>query len=99
MVQRNEVDAIIQHGTMCIVRRSAFDAIGGWGTDTIVEDTDLGLRLYQAGYQALYTNTRYGRGLLPDTYRAFKTQRFRWAYGAMQLIRKHGRTCWRARGR
>ncbi|MFO1127195.1 MAG: glycosyltransferase [Rhodospirillales bacterium] len=90
MVQRNEDDAIIQHGTMCIVRRSAFDAIGGWGTDTIVEDTDLGLRLYQAGYQALYTNTRYGRGLLPDTYRAFKTQRFRWAYGAMQLIRKHG---------
>lgn len=89
MVQRNEDDAIIQHGTMCLVRRSAFDAVGGWATDTIVEDTDLGLRLYEAGYQALYTNHRYGRGLLPDTYKAFKTQRFRWAYGAMQLIRKH----------
>lgn len=98
MVQRNEDDAIIQHGTMCIVRRSAFDAIGGWGTDTIVEDTDLGLRLYQAGYQALYTNTRYGHGLLPDTYRAFKTQRFRWAYGAMQLIRKHGAHMWAGSG-
>jgi Exo-beta-1,3-glucanase len=89
MVQRNEDDAIIQHGTMCLVRRSAFDAVGGWNTDTIVEDTDLGLRLYEAGYQAVYTNHRYGRGLLPDTYKAFKTQRFRWAYGAMQLIRKH----------
>ncbi len=89
MVQRNEDDAIIQHGTMCLVRRSAFDAVGGWSTDTIVEDTDLGLRLYEAGYQAVYTNHRHGRGLLPDTYKAFKTQRFRWAYGAMQLIRKH----------
>lgn len=89
MVQRNEDDAIIQHGTMCIVRRSALDHVGGWGTDTIVEDTDLGLRLYEAGYQAHYTNHRYGKGLLPDTYKAFKTQRFRWAYGAMQLIRKH----------
>lgn len=89
MVQRNEDDAIIQHGTMCLVRRSAFEAVGGWNTDTIVEDTDLGLRLYEAGYEAVYTNHRYGRGLLPDTYKAFKTQRFRWAYGAMQLIRKH----------
>lgn len=89
MVQRNEDDAIIQHGTMCLVRRSAFDAVGGWNTDTIVEDTDLGLRLYEAGFEAVYTNHRYGRGLLPDTYKAFKTQRFRWAYGAMQLIRKH----------
>ncbi len=89
MVQRNEDDAIIQHGTMCMVRRSALAEVGGWSVDTIVEDTELGLRLYEAGYQAVYTNTRYGRGLLPDTFQAFKTQRFRWAYGAMQIIRKH----------
>jgi cellulose synthase/poly-beta-1,6-N-acetylglucosamine synthase-like glycosyltransferase len=89
MVQRNEDDAIIQHGTMCMVRRSALHEVGGWSVDTIVEDTELGLRLYEAGYQALYTNVRYGRGLLPDTFQAFKTQRFRWAYGAMQIIRKH----------
>ena len=89
MVQRNEDDAIITHGTMCMVRRSALEQVGGWGTDTICEDTELGLRLYEAGYQALYTNYRYGRGMLPDTFKAFKTQRFRWAYGAMQIIRKH----------
>jgi exo-beta-1,3-glucanase (GH17 family)/cellulose synthase/poly-beta-1,6-N-acetylglucosamine synthase-like glycosyltransferase len=89
MVQRNEDDAIIQHGTMCLVRRSALDHVGGWGTDTIVEDSELGLRLYEYGYEARYTNCRYGRGLLPDTFRAFKTQRFRWAYGAMQIIGKH----------
>lgn len=89
MVQRNEDDAIIQHGTMCMVRRSALDRVGGWGTDTIVEDTELGLRLFEAGYRALYTVRRYGRGLLPDTFKAFKTQRFRWAFGATQIIRKH----------
>ena len=89
MVQRNEDDAIITHGTMCMVRRSALGQVGGWGTDTICEDTELGLRLFEGGYQALYTNYRYGRGLLPDTFKAFQTQRFRWAYGAMQIIRKH----------
>lgn len=91
MVQRNEDDAIIQHGTMCLVRREALERVGGWSTETICEDTELGLRLFEAGYQAHYTQYRYGRGLLPDTFQAFKTQRFRWAFGAMQIIRKHWR--------
>ncbi|MCC7016793.1 MAG: glycosyltransferase [Rhodospirillales bacterium] len=91
MIQRNEDDAIIQHGTMCLVRRSALAAVGGWSGDTIVEDTELGLRLYEAGFKALYTNRRYGWGVLPDTFQAFKTQRERWAYGAVQIIRKHWR--------
>lgn len=91
MVQRNEDNAIVAHGTMLMVRRSAFDEVGGWGTDTITEDTELGLRLLERGYEARYTNRRYGWGLLPDTYKAFKTQRHRWAYGAMQILRKHWR--------
>jgi len=92
MVQRNEDNAIITHGTMLLIRRSAFEAVGGWQIDTIVEDTELGLRLYQAGYSAHYTNLRYGWGLLPDTFKAYKSQRHRWAYGALQIIKKHGRT-------
>ncbi|MEX0695067.1 MAG: glycosyltransferase family 2 protein [Rhodospirillales bacterium] len=91
MVQRNENDAVIAHGTMLLLRRSAFDKVGGWATDTITEDTELGLRLFEAGYSALYTNHRYGFGILPDTLQAFMTQRHRWAYGAMQIIRKHWR--------
>jgi cellulose synthase/poly-beta-1,6-N-acetylglucosamine synthase-like glycosyltransferase/exo-beta-1,3-glucanase (GH17 family) len=91
MIQRNEDDAIVQHGTLCLVRRSALEQVGGWSSDTIVEDTELGLRLFESGYHALYTNRRYGWGLLPDSFTAFKTQRERWAYGAMQIIRKHWR--------
>ncbi len=89
MVQRNEENAIVAHGTMLMVRRSAFEQVGGWSTDTIVEDTELGLRLFEAGYSAHYTNTRYGWGVLPDTFKAFKTQRHRWAYGAVQIFKKH----------
>jgi cellulose synthase/poly-beta-1,6-N-acetylglucosamine synthase-like glycosyltransferase len=89
MVQRNERNALIAHGTMLLVRRSAFDEVGGWSTATITEDTELGLRLLEAGYEGTYTARRYGWGLLPDTFEAFKTQRHRWAYGAMQIIRKH----------
>src|ERR1700722_9114423 len=32
-----------------------------------------------------------GRGLMPDTFIDFKKQRFRWAYGAMQILKRHAR--------
>ncbi|MFA7083518.1 MAG: glycosyltransferase family 2 protein [Arcobacteraceae bacterium] len=89
MIDRNEENAIVVHGTMVLVRLSAMLEVGGWGTDTIVEDSELGLRLFEAGYMAHYTNRRYGYGLLPDTIEAFKTQRHRWAYGAIQILKKH----------
>jgi cellulose synthase/poly-beta-1,6-N-acetylglucosamine synthase-like glycosyltransferase len=91
MVQRNEANAIIVHGTMCLIRRSAMDAVGGWSSDTICEDTDLGLTMLEHGWHAHYTNRRYGHGLLPDTYEAFKKQRDRWAYGGFQIFKKHWR--------
>ena len=91
MVQRNEANAIIVHGTMCLIRRAAMDMAGGWSSDTICEDTDLGLTIQQQGWLTHYTNVRYGEGLLPDTYEAFKKQRHRWAYGGFQIVKKHWR--------
>ncbi len=91
MVQRNEVNAIIVHGTMCLIRRAALEAAGGWSSDTICEDTDLGLTLLELGWRAHYTNKRYGHGLLPDSFEAYKKQRHRWAYGGFQILKKHWR--------
>jgi exo-beta-1,3-glucanase (GH17 family)/cellulose synthase/poly-beta-1,6-N-acetylglucosamine synthase-like glycosyltransferase len=91
MVQRNEVNAIIVHGTMCLIRRAALDQAGGWSSETICEDTDLGLTILELGWLAHYTNRRYGYGLLPDTFEAYKKQRHRWAYGGFQILKKHWR--------
>jgi glucan 1,3-beta-glucosidase len=91
MVQRNEFNAVIVHGTMCLIRRAAMDMAGGWSSDTICEDSDLGLAIQELGWTTQYTNHRYGQGLLPDTYEAFKKQRHRWAYGGFQIVKKHWR--------
>jgi exo-beta-1,3-glucanase (GH17 family)/cellulose synthase/poly-beta-1,6-N-acetylglucosamine synthase-like glycosyltransferase len=91
MVERNEYNAIIVHGTMCLMRRAAMEQAGDWSSDTICEDTDLGLTIQELGWTTHYTNTRYGQGLLPDTYEAFKKQRHRWAYGGFQIVKKHWR--------
>src|ERR1700733_8168215 len=91
MVERNEFNAIIVHGTMCLIRRTAMAAAGGWSSDTICEDSDLGLSIMELGWRAHYTNRRYGWGLLPQDYHAFTVQRARWATGAVQIVRKHWR--------
>ncbi|MEY3666479.1 MAG: hypothetical protein RL572_19 [Pseudomonadota bacterium] len=98
MITRNERNAIIQHGTMTLVRRSALEQVGGWGEWCITEDAELGLRIFEAGYEAMYLSYSYGRGLMPDTFIDYKKQRFRWAYGAMQILRKHTRDLFSARG-
>jgi cellulose synthase/poly-beta-1,6-N-acetylglucosamine synthase-like glycosyltransferase len=92
MVQRNEANAVIVHGTMCLIRRAALVSAGGWSSDTIVEDSDLGLLVLEQGWQIHYTNQRYGHGLLPDTFEAYKKQRHRWAYGGLQILKKHWRS-------
>lgn len=91
MVQRNEHDAIVVHGTMCLMRRAAMVEAGDWSSDTICEDTDLGLSIVERGWKSHYSSARYGWGLLPDDFASFKKQRHRWAYGGMQIIRKHWR--------
>ena len=97
MVRRNEEDAIIQHGTMTLIRRQALQDVGGWAEWCITEDAELGLRLAQGGWQSAYVAKSYGRGVTPDSLTAYKTQRFRWAYGAMQILKRRWR--WLVTGR
>ncbi|MFJ7883796.1 glycosyltransferase [Pseudomonas sp. NPDC096917] len=88
MVTRNDRDAIIQHGTMTMTRRSVLEELG-WADWCICEDAELGLRVFEKGYSAAYSQHSYGKGLMPDTFIDFKKQRFRWAYGAIQIIKRH----------
>jgi exo-beta-1,3-glucanase (GH17 family)/cellulose synthase/poly-beta-1,6-N-acetylglucosamine synthase-like glycosyltransferase len=89
MVTRNERNAIIQHGTMTMVRRSVLHEVGNWGEWCITEDAELGLRIFELGYEATYVPHSFGRGLMPDTFIDFKKQRYRWAYGAVQILKHH----------
>ena len=88
MVTRNDRDAIIQHGTMTMTRRSVLEELG-WADWCICEDAELGLRVFEKGLSAAYYHDSYGKGLMPDTFIDFKKQRFRWAYGAIQIIKRH----------
>ncbi|HEY0877096.1 MAG TPA: glycosyltransferase family 2 protein [Zeimonas sp.] len=92
MHHRNERDAIIQHGTMTLIRAQALREHGRWAEWTICEDAELGLRLMQAGYSTVYVDEVMGQGLTPEDFGSFRKQRRRWAQGAMQILKGH----WRA---
>ncbi len=91
MVIRNERNAIIQHGTMTMVRKTVLEDVGGWAEWCITEDAELGLKILECGHEALYVAKSYGKGLTPDTFIDFKKQRYRWAYGAVQIMKYHWR--------
>ncbi|HEY4128319.1 MAG TPA: glycosyltransferase [Gammaproteobacteria bacterium] len=89
MITRNERNAIIQHGTMTMIRRAVLEQAGSWSEWCITEDAELGLKVFEAGFEAAYIPKSYGRGLMPDTMLDYKKQRFRWAYGAVQILKHH----------
>ncbi|HEY6253128.1 MAG TPA: glycosyltransferase family 2 protein [Candidatus Angelobacter sp.] len=89
MVTRNEYNGIIYAGTMGLIRRSALEQIGGWDEWCVTEDAEVSLRLLDAGYESVYVQRAYGRGIMPLDYRGLRSQRYRWAFGGMQILRKH----------
>jgi glycosyltransferase involved in cell wall biosynthesis len=89
MPSRNEENTIIFCGTMGILRRKALEEVGGWGEKYISEDAELSLRLLSRGWQSLYINKTFGRGLIPPTFEGYKKQHYRWAFGGAKILRGH----------
>lgn len=89
MPARNERNAIIFCGTMGLLRKRVLQEIGGWDEWCITEDAEASLRILNRGYTSLYINRTFGRGLMPLNFEALKKQRFRWAFGGVQIIKKH----------
>jgi cellulose synthase/poly-beta-1,6-N-acetylglucosamine synthase-like glycosyltransferase len=89
MVTRNDRNAIIEHGTMTMIKTSVMQKVGGWAEWCITEDAELGLRIMEYGYEGAYVEESFGKGLIPDTFIDYKKQRYRWAYGAIQILKHH----------
>ncbi len=92
MVSRAHRNAIIFAGTMGLIRRSALDEVGGWDERIITEDAEVSLRVLARGYRGVYVPRAFGRGIMPLSYEALRKQRFRWAFGGIQILRRHGRS-------
>ncbi len=89
MVALSERGAGITVGTMCLIRKQALQDAGGWAEWCVTEDSELAIRIHTAGYSSAYIDKTYGRGLIPDTFEAYKKQRYRWTAGPVQELKHH----------
>jgi cellulose synthase/poly-beta-1,6-N-acetylglucosamine synthase-like glycosyltransferase len=70
-------------------RRSAVEAAGGMSTDTLAEDTDVTIGILRAGYQVVHEERAVAWTEAPSTLNDLWKQRYRWAYGTLQVVWKH----------
>jgi len=76
------------NGSAGVWSMKCYNDVGGWNTDTLVEDTDMAARAYIRGWRFLYLHWVECASDLCPTYAAFKSQQYRWSCGPMQVMCK-----------
>jgi cellulose synthase/poly-beta-1,6-N-acetylglucosamine synthase-like glycosyltransferase len=71
-------------------RRAAIAQAGGYPADTLAEDQDLTIAIQRQGWRVTYDQYAVAWTEAPEGFRALAKQRFRWAYGTLQCLWKHG---------
>ena len=71
-------------------RTSAVREAGGYHTDTVAEDADLTMALLRRGYRVEYEDLALAYTEAPVNANGLMRQRFRWSFGILQSVWKHG---------
>jgi poly-beta-1,6 N-acetyl-D-glucosamine synthase len=76
-------------GPLGIFRRSALEGVGGYDSDTFAEDCDLTIKLLARGWGVDYEPEAIAWTEAPEKIMQLLVQRYRWARGILQSLRKH----------
>lgn len=76
-------------GPLGLFRREAILGAGGCSSDTYAEDCDLTLSLLAQGWRIKYEPRAIAYTEAPEHLAALLKQRYRWARGILQALRKH----------
>jgi cellulose synthase/poly-beta-1,6-N-acetylglucosamine synthase-like glycosyltransferase/peptidoglycan/xylan/chitin deacetylase (PgdA/CDA1 family) len=71
-------------------RRAAVQEAGGYPTDTVAEDADLTMSLLEQGWKVVNEDRALAFTEAPTNARGLMRQRFRWSFGILQAVWKHG---------
>ena len=86
----DEVDAIsVVPGALGSFRREALETVGRFPTDTLAEDADLTVAIGEMGLHVRHAPSARAWTEVPTALSALRRQRFRWAYGTLQVLWKH----------
>jgi cellulose synthase (UDP-forming) len=74
-------------GSNAVFLREIVDKVGGFPTDTITEDFELGTKINSEGYESIATREPVSSGITPVDMKSVIKQRTRWARGVIQSCR------------
>ncbi|MDN6293604.1 MAG: glycosyltransferase [Alkalibacterium sp.] len=82
----NAHGAAIYTGSNTVISRKAIESVGGFPTDTITEDFELGALINTKGYKNVSTKEPMASGLTPTDIPSVLNQRIRWGRGVVQSV-------------
>ncbi len=83
---KDGLDAVFCCGTNVLFRRTAFESVGGFPTNSLTEDFELSIHLHEQGWSSVYVPDVLARGLGPEDIAAYVSQQQRWARGCLSGI-------------
>jgi len=87
---RDNLGLIAQFGgTVGGFKRNVLESLHGWDESILAEDTDLTFRVVLAGYKVRYVGDAECYEEAVDNWKAYRSQRYRWARGHMQCCFRH----------
>lgn len=89
MNMANQLECVPSTGTLSFINVRALRAVNGFDTEVVTEDAELGFRLNLNGYRTVYVHEVIGHGLMPFDLESLKKQRWRWAFGNAQILKRN----------
>ncbi len=80
---KDGLGAVFCCGTNVLFRRTAFESVGGFPTNSLTEDYELSIHLHEKGWKSAYMPEVLSRGLGPEDTAAYVSQQQRWARGCL----------------
>ncbi len=83
---RDAWSAAFYCGTSALLRRTALEAVGGFATESDIEDQITSLKLWSHGHRTVFLAEQLSIGLAPESSAALHDQRNRWCRGSLQIL-------------
>lgn len=76
-------------GAIGAFRKEKLNEIGGYSSDTLVEDMDITISIQKIGGKVAYNSHAVAYTESPENIKDFLKQRYRWTFGGFQVLKKH----------
>ncbi|MEM5791084.1 MAG: glycosyltransferase [Candidatus Aenigmatarchaeota archaeon] len=91
---KNKFETVFFCGSGGAIKKEVLLKVNGWNEENVTEDTDLSIKILEAGYKHIYLPNLKVSGEVPFTLTSFLKQQMRWAYGVTFTFKNYWKKIW-----